>query len=63
MLAQRLDQFVLRHVRSPLDPDLLRTIIEVVFRPVFVLSVFAALFRRIHVVIGLRVGDPGRLFL
>src|SRR4051794_8941186 len=61
VVAQRVDQLVLVHVRAALDADLRRALLEVVLRPVLVAARLAAPAAGAAAVAG--VGDPGRLLL
>src|SRR3954462_8316282 len=62
VVAQRVDQLVLAHVRAAFDAELLRAVLEVVDRPVLVAARLAALLGHV-LATRLGVGDAGGLLL
>src|SRR4051794_25434038 len=61
VVAQGVDELVLRHVRATLDADLRGPVLELVLRPVLVAARLAALAAGLAA--AARVGDPGGLLL
>src|SRR3712207_1517021 len=61
VVAQRVDELFLRHVRAALDADLRGAVLQLALRPVLVAAGLAALAAGRAAVA--RVGDAGRLLL